>query len=118
MGESDLDGTLKSSLFLDQATYPTSFFQLDTAQSTDKALEFGTLSMVNITGTFHLKDKASPLSLPVEIEAVLNDQEQPVLLIRGSFSIDLRAYGIEGATGPEPQKYTVLVDLNLAMVQD
>lgn len=118
MGEPDLDGTLTSNLFLNQAQYPTSFFQLETNQSTDKTLEFGTLSLVNISGTFNLKGKSVPLSLPVEIEPVLNDKEKPVLLIRGSFSIDLRTYGIEGATGPEPQKYTVLIDLNLAMEPD
>lgn len=118
MGEPDLDKTLISSLFLNQATFPTSSFLLESTQSSDTSLAFGRLSLLNITGSFHLKGKSVSLSLPVEIEAVLDDNEEPVILIRGSFSIDLREFGIEGATGPEPQKYTLLIDLNLAMKQD
>lgn len=118
MGEEDLDKTIKDSLFLDQAHFPFSDFRLTQAQSDVTSLGFGHLSLVNIKGTFQLKGKSIPLALPVEIEAVVNEHDTPQLLIRGSFPIDLTVFNIEGATGPEPQRHMLLIDLNLTMEPD
>lgn len=116
MGEADLDNTLKGSLFLDMKSFPTSHFTLEKTRAAGDVLEFGRLFLVTLSGSFQLKDKTVPLSLPVEMEAVLDSRERPRILIRGTFTINLKDYGIEGATGPAPQKHTLLIDLNLAMI--
>lgn len=115
MGETDLDKVIKSALFLDLDNHPYSEFTLASAASQDKQLSFGRMSIVQLTGTFSLKGRTIPLSLPVEIEPVLDDAGSPVLIVQGSFPIDLRLFNIEGATGPEPQKYTLEVELHITM---
>ncbi len=42
------------------------------------------------------------------LEPVIDDGGNPSLIITGSFSIDVRDFDIEGATGPEPEKYILL----------
>jgi polyisoprenoid-binding protein YceI len=116
MGEADLDATIKGPLFLDRSSFPFSRFTLSSAECQDKALAFGQMSIVRIAGNFSLKGKTVPLSLAVEIEPILDDSGNPMLVVQGSFPIDLRLYGIEGATGPSPQKYTVDVELHLTLV--
>ncbi|MBU1168512.1 MAG: YceI family protein [Proteobacteria bacterium] len=115
MGEEDLDKTIKDDLFLDQTHFPVSDFHLIQARSDDTSLRFGRLSLVNIDGTFQLKGKTIPLSLPLEMEVVLDENDRPLILVRGSFPIDLKTFNIEGATGPEPQRNTLLIDLNLTL---
>lgn len=114
MGESDLDTAIKGALFLDSATYPRASFQIKKVTNND-SLEFGRLAIATIEGVFQLKEEERSLSLPITLEPVIDDFGKPSLIITGSFSIDLRDFDIEGATGPEPEKYILLFDLNLAL---
>ncbi len=114
MGESDLDKAIKGALFLDTETYPKASFQIKNVDNND-TLEFGRLAIASIAGIFQLKGKEIPLSLPITLEPVIDEHGKPSLIITGSFSIDVRDFDIEGATGPKPEKYILLFDLNLAL---
>ena len=113
MGEADLDSTIKGSLFLESETYPVSEFIITNVSATMQKPGFGQLSIVNLNGIFKMKGKEQQMSVPATIEPVIGENGNPELIVSGSFSIDLRNFEIEGATGPEPQKYTLLFDLNL-----
>lgn len=114
MGESDLDTAIKGGLFLDSEAYPEASFHIKKVTGSG-IIEFGRLAIADVEGMFRLKDKDIPLLLPVTLEPVLDDLGRPSLIITGSFSIDLRDFDIEGATGPEPEKYILIFDLNLAL---
>ena len=118
MGETDLDSTIKGALFLESETYPSSEFVITTISSINTKPEFGQLSIITLNGIFRMKGKEIKLAVPITIEPVINENEKPELLASGSFSIDLRGFEIEGATGPEPQKHTLLFDFNLSFYSE
>jgi hypothetical protein len=59
------------------------------------------------------KGTSVPLAVVAEFEPVIGADGGPRLLARSAFQIDLRTFDIEGADGPEPAKYTLLLDVNL-----
>ncbi len=114
-GESDLDSALRGGVFLDTKTYPRSSFQVDAVQGGGQDVVFGALLPVSAKGAFYLKGKEIALEPSMEIEAVIGDDGQPRLIIRGAFSINLDVFGIEGAEGPAPARHTVILDYNFTM---
>ncbi len=115
MGESDLDATLQTSLFFSTKKYPVSQFTVTGVQGDSQPLSYGHLSMATVSGTFLLKGKNIPLTAAIEIEPVIDDSGKSLLLLNATFQIDLKTFNIQEADGPEPQRHTVVVDLNLSL---
>jgi polyisoprenoid-binding protein YceI len=113
MGVADLDEVLQGSMFLYTRKHPTAGFTVDTVTADGRPLAYGRMTTAGVSGTFALKGKKMPLSLPMELEPVVDRDGSPMLLARGRFRIDLRNYDIEGAEGPAPARFTVQIDLNL-----
>ncbi len=113
MGVPDLDQALQSSVFLKTKTYPVSKFVVSAAQGENRPLSYGRLSAASVSGTFTLKGREVPMTLPVEMEPVLGEDGKPKLLARGSFRINVDEFDIEGADGPSPANKTVIIDVNL-----
>lgn len=110
MGESDLDDALQGSSFLKTKAFPESSFTITGSESSDK-LAFGQLSTTVLSGEFLLKGKRVPLSAPCQLEPVVNQAGEVRLQLRGSFSIDVRAFEIDPADGPEPASHTLNFDV-------
>jgi polyisoprenoid-binding protein YceI len=115
MGEADLDDALQGAIFFHARKYPTVTFTLASVSSDQGKPIFGILIPTRLKGSFTIKDATIPLSLPAEIEAVVRPDEQPGLILRGTFEIDLNRFEIEKADGPTPANHTVLVDVHLTM---
>lgn len=115
MGEPLLDEAITGSALLGAKEFPTSTFVVEASSSDGQRISYGRLTPANVSGTFTLKGKSVPLSTVSEFEPVIGEDGKPRLLIRTSFSIDLRTFDIEGADGPAPAKYTVLFDINLQL---
>lgn len=115
MGETQLDHTIQGSLFLSSKKYPKAKFVIDSLSTDGPPLGYGRLSPVSVSGIFSLKGKSRPLTFNSEVEPIIGKNAAPQLLVRGSFQIDLRDFNIEGADGPEPEKYTLAFDIYLKM---
>lgn len=112
MGEPTLDEAIRGSLLLYTKQYPTSRYDISRVTSGDK-IAYGQLSPGVVSGTFTLKGKRVPLECPAEFEPIIGEEGKPRLIVRTSFSIDLREFDIEGAEGPAPARHTLLLDVNL-----
>jgi hypothetical protein len=115
MGNVLLNEAIRGSMMLYTKKHPVARFQFDSVDSGDQKIGFGRLSNGSIRGIFTLKGKSVPLQCLAEFEPVLGEDQTPMLLIRTEFKIDLRAFGIEGADGPEPIRHTLLFDVNFVL---
>jgi polyisoprenoid-binding protein YceI len=114
MGVPDLDSSIQGKGYLDSSAHPVSRFEL-TSIETEEKLAYGKLTPAQVNGRFKLKGVEVPLSIRAEVEPVIGPDGKPRLLGRGSFSIDLKSFKISGADGPEPQRNTILFDINLKL---
>jgi len=115
MGDPILDEAIRGSALLYAREFPDSTFLLNKVSSDGQPISYGRLTPVRVSGTFTLKGKKVPLSVVAEFEPVIGEDGKPRLLVRTSFQIDLRTFSIEGADGPAPAKYLVLLDINLKL---
>ena len=115
MGEPSLDEAIRGAMLLYAKKFPTARFVVDTVSSDGRPIAYGRLTPAFVTGTFTLKGKSVPLNLKSEFEPIIAQDGKPRLLIRGTFTIDLRYFNIEGADGPAPANHTVLLDLNFIL---
>ncbi len=113
MGEPDLDAAIQGTVFLDTDAFPEAKFIISDVSADSAVLAFGQMHTLNINGNFSMKGKTNPMSVQAQIEPIIGEKDTPLILITGSFPINLKRFDIEGATGPEPQKYTLLFDFNL-----
>ena len=118
MGDGSLNSVLKGTIFLDVQRYPEAGFTITGVRSDGKPLAYGRMSLAAVEGTFSLKGKEIPLNVTMEIEPVLGEDNQPQLLARGMFQIDLGMFGIEGADGPAPANRTLVFDLFLPFISE
>lgn len=115
MGDPVLDEAIRGSIMLNTKAYPTSKFIIESVASENQPIAFGQLTAAQIRGQFTLKGKTVPLASMAEIEPVIADNGTPRLLIRSTFTIDLRTFEIEGADGPPPARHTLLFDVNFRL---
>jgi polyisoprenoid-binding protein YceI len=115
MGEPVLDEAIRGSALLGVRTFPHARFVVEAISSDGQPLSYGRLTPAAVTGTFTLKGTSVPLAVVAEFEPVIGADGGPRLLVRTAFQIDLRTFDIEGADGPEPAKYTLLLDVNLKL---
>ena len=113
MGDPVLDEAIQGSLLLGTRNHPQSRFTIEALSSDGAPIAFGQLSPAQITGTFLLKGKSMPLSVPADFEPVIGVDGRPRLVVRTAFRIDLREFDIEGADGPAPARHTLQFDVNL-----
>lgn len=118
MGIPELDQTLQGELFLNTKTFPRARFDLSGVHGDSETFGYGKLAVGSIDGVLSLKGGKTSLTVPMEMEPVLDENGHPNLLIRGSFQIYLPEYEIEGADGPEPQKNTLIIDANLKLIPE
>lgn len=118
MGEPDLDDALQGSIFLETEKYPFARFDLKSVDGDRRSFGYGKLATGTITGQFYLKGVTVPMTLPMEMEPILDERGKPQLWLRGTFHINLSRHDIEGADGPEPERNTLVIDVNLLMVQE
>jgi polyisoprenoid-binding protein YceI len=100
-------------IFLDVERHPEAAFAITEIEGDGKPLSYGRMSLASVEGTFRLKGQTVPLHMTLEMEPVLDGDQQPMLLARGMFDIDLVRFGIEGADGPAPANRTLVFDLFL-----
>lgn len=115
MGEPVLDEAVRGSALLGARTFPRARFAIEAVSGDGQPLSYGRLTPAAVTGTFTLKGTSVPLAVVAEFEPVIGADGGPRLLVRSAFQIDLRTFDIEGADGPEPAKYTLLLDVNLKL---
>jgi polyisoprenoid-binding protein YceI len=115
LGEPVLDEAVRGSALLGARTFPRARFDIETVSGDGEPIAYGRLSPAAVAGTFTLKGTSVPLSVVAEFEPVIGADGAPRLLVRSAFQIDLRTFDIEGADGPEPAKYTLLLDVNLKL---
>ncbi len=115
LGEPVLDEAVRGSALLGARTFPQARFAIETVSGDGQPLAYGRLTPATVTGTFTLKGASVPLAVVAEFEPVIGADGGPRLLVRSAFQIDLRTFDIEGADGPEPAKYTLLLDVNLKL---
>ena len=113
MGEGTLDEALGGSLLLYYRKYPEASFTVKKIEDDGHPIAWGRLTPVGVSGVFTLKGTQKPLSLPMEIEPIIGTDGMPRLAVSGSFQIDLKAFDIEGADGPAPQRDMLMFDLYL-----
>ena len=118
MGDPDLDEAIRGSMLLNTKQFPSAGFMIEKIVSDGQPLAYGRLTPASITGSFTLKGISSPLTAAIEFDPVIGDDGHPLLLIRGTFKIDLHTFNIAGADGPPPANHTVLLDLNLILKED
>jgi len=115
MGDPILDEAIRGSALLYAREFPDSTFLLNKVSSDGQPISYDRLTPARVSGTFTLKGKNVPVSVVAEFEPVIGEDGKPRLLVRTSFQIDLRTFSIEGADGPAPAKYLVLLDINLKL---
>jgi len=118
MGESMLDQVIQGSSILDTKNHAVSTFVIQSGADDGRPLEFGHLSQVAYNGLFRLKGKTVPLTAAVELEPVLSETGNLELLMRGTFSIDLHLFDIDGADGPAPANHTLVFDTNFVLLSE
>jgi polyisoprenoid-binding protein YceI len=118
MGDGSLDSVLAGAVFLDVRHHPEAAFRVTAVRGDGNPLAYGRMSVASVSGTFRLKGKEVPLEMAVEMEPVLGADNQPLLLARGMFRIDLEVFGIEGADGPAPANRSLVFDLFLPFEPD
>ncbi|UCF91445.1 MAG: YceI family protein [Desulfobacterales bacterium] len=115
MGEPVLDEAIRGSVMLNSKKYPTAKFLVESMTGDGQPIAYGRLTPANIRGIFTLKGKSVPLSSVAEFEPVIGEGGRPRLLVRSAFQIDLRTFDVEGADGPAPARYTLLLDVNFVL---
>ncbi len=113
MGEPSLDKQLQDKSMLAGRSFPQARFDVQHVSAEAEPIRFGHLSTGKISGTFTMKGKAIPLDLLMDLEPILGDDNQPRLVLRGAFEVDLTTFEIQGADGPVPQRHTLQFDLYL-----
>lgn len=78
-----------------------------------RPLAYGRMTTAGVSGTFPLKGKMTPLSLPMELEPVVDSDGSLLLLARGRFRIDFAQRRHRRRRGSSPSRFTVQIDLNL-----
>jgi hypothetical protein len=115
LGEPVLDEAVRGSALLGARTFPQARFDIQAVSGDGEPIAYGRLTPAAVSGNFTLKGKSVPLSVVAEFEPVIGADGAPRLLVRSPFQIDLRTFDIEGADGPEPAKYTLLLDVILKL---
>jgi polyisoprenoid-binding protein YceI len=115
LGEPVLDEAVRGSALLGARRFPQARFDIEAVSGDGEPTAFGRQSPAAVAGTFTLKGTSVPLSVVAEFEPVIGADGAPRLLVHSAFQIDLRTFDIEGADGPEPAKYTLLLDVNLKL---
>ncbi|MEM0914886.1 MAG: YceI family protein [Planctomycetota bacterium] len=104
MGEPDLDSYIHSGM-LDASAHPNASFVFDSIEVPDGATPaFGQVIPGKLIGTFTMKNKAIPLSVPVSIEAFAGEDGKPRLAFVGTWVLGPlnTEFGIDDAPpGPE-----------------
>ena len=118
MGEPVLDEVIAGSMFLYVKEYPSAKFVIDSIHSEGQPISYARMTPAGVNGTFILKGKRVSLKSIAEFEPIIDDNENPRLLIRATFNIDLRVFQIEGADGPAPARHTLLFDVNIILKAD
>ncbi len=108
MGDPVLDEAIRGSMLLYTKNFPAAGFVVENITGDGLPLAYGRLSPAAVNGIFTLKGKKIPLSSRAEFEPVIGEDGKPRLLIRGAFKI-------EGADGPAPARYILLLDLNFIL---
>ncbi len=115
------DEHLKDTKFLNVAAYPDATFEI-TGVRTDQQIVLGKTSTGTITGNFTLRGKTLPLSVPITATYVLATPElkeiyveNNLLVIDGSFEVDLTQYGMPGMQGLGGKKVSEKVQITLKL---
>lgn len=115
MGQPDLDKVIQSSIMLNTKQYPASRFTILSGEGETQKITYGGLFPVVFQGNLEIKGKTIPLHAVMEIEPVLNDDGEPLLILKGSFTIDLNDFQIPGPDGPEESNHTLMFDVNFRL---
>jgi polyisoprenoid-binding protein YceI len=115
MGQPDLDKVIQSSIMLNTKQYPVSRFTILSGEGETQKITFGGLFPVVFHGNLEIKGKTIPLQAVMEIEPVLNDNGEPLLILKGNFTIDLNDFQIPGPDGPEESNHILLLDVNFRL---
>lgn len=108
MGESDLDDAIHNSM-LEVSVYPESTFVIGSVESEFDRPRFGEVTAAVMTGTFTMRGRSIPLTVPVSLEAFVADDGTPRLAMDGRWSIRLKApFKIEGPAGDPPTNDTLM----------
>ncbi|MBR57045.1 MAG: hypothetical protein CMH54_03200 [Myxococcales bacterium] len=119
------DDHLRDTKFLDVATYPNATFEI-TGVETDQQIVLGKTSTGTISGNFTFRGKTLPMTMPVTVTYVLATPElekiyidSNLLVIDGSFDLDLTQYGMPGLEriGGKKVSETVQITLKLAATE-
>ncbi len=115
MGQPDLDKVIQSSIMLNTKQYPASRFTILSGEGETQKITYGGLFPVVFQGNLEIKGKTVPLHVAMEIEPILNDDGEPLLILKGSFNIDLNNFQIPGPDGPEESNHILLFDVNFRL---
>ncbi|MEM6458377.1 MAG: YceI family protein [Planctomycetota bacterium] len=113
MGEPDLDAAIAATM-LEVASYPESFFVVERVETEFAEPAFGQVAAAVLHGTFTMKGRSIPLSVPVSVEAFLGEDGKPRLSIDGRWALRLlEPFGIDGPPGEAPANDTLVFTCHL-----
>lgn len=102
MGEDDLDAWIHEGV-LQAAEHPESSFEIGSVEApADAEPAFGRPTPLTLHGTFTMKGRSVPLSVPVQVEAFVAADGTPRLRMDGAWELGIaEPYGIDGPPGDE-----------------
>lgn len=115
MGMDDLNAVIQEGMFLGVAKFPESSFTLESFESDAESLGAAPLRGT-MRGKFTLKDKTIPLTADATFEPYVGDDGAPRLDLAARFELRIDEFGLPTPDGPEPQKFTVLLDVGATLV--
>ncbi len=117
MGDPALDEWIQGERRLNGPGFPRARFELERLALDADALAFGRLTTGVATGTFTLKGLSVPLTMRLQLEAVVDDAGGPLLVAQGAFELPIKdPYGMEGPGGPERANTTLAFDVEFPLV--
>ena len=110
MGEAELDHSIRGAAFLHISKHPTVRFDIDSSSDIEP-------STVTVNGNLQMKEIVLPLEAELVFESKPGSDGNETLALRGTFTLPLTPFNMEGPDGPADAKDKLLFDLNLSYEQ-
>ncbi len=114
MGEPDLDDAIHSTMLMVD-DHPEATFELLSVEASDAAMSFNTVTPAILVGRFTMKGISIDLTVPASVEAVVNADGSPRIILDAAWPISLKdPFNIDGPPGPKEASDTLRYTAHLA----